>query len=245
LDFLRKKLYWGGHYRFSPDTKSEVFNPAQVLYFLDDYFLNSRIPTDLIDRNVRIDYHKLRHLIIVDRKGLPPTPRANGSGNLSKLTEIIETGSIQSTIVKGFPLVELTSRENFGSLLFYLGLLTISGTTPSGKAVLTIPNETVKRLYYDYIKETYAEKQVFSLDPDQYSRLMEEMAFAGRWEPSIDYLAGRIEASMGLRDLISGEKAWQAFFNVYLGLSPLYIIHEEKESNQDFVESSCYVIIIA
>ena len=68
------------------------------------------LPDELIDMNVRIDYGKLRHLIILDRdKTKPPTP----NGNFSKLKEIIEEGSTSSKIVKGFPLEKLTDTENF------------------------------------------------------------------------------------------------------------------------------------
>jgi hypothetical protein len=42
--------------------------------------------------------------------------------------------------------------------------------------------------------------------------------------------------SMSLRDLITGEKSIQAFLNVYLGLSDLYIIHSEKEMNKGYAD---------
>jgi hypothetical protein len=41
---------------------------------------------------------------------------------------------------------------------------------------------------------------------------------------------------MGLRDLIVREKAIQAFLNVYLGISTLYIVHGEKELNKGFAD---------
>ncbi|MCP4146752.1 MAG: hypothetical protein GY757_03285 [bacterium] len=41
---------------------------------------------------------------------------------------------------------------------------------------------------------------------------------------------------MSLRDLITGEKSVQAFLNVYLGLSNLYIIHAEKELNKGYAD---------
>lgn len=49
-------------------------------------------------------------------------------------------------------------------------------------------------------------------------------------------LPERMAASMGLRDLITGEKVIQAFLNVYLGLSDLYFIHSEKEINKGFAD---------
>lgn len=222
---------WYNGYRFSGDAHTRVFNSVQVLYFLNEYLKNSRLPVDLIDRNVRIDYHKIRHLILTGEEGVPQT-----NGNFSKLTEIIEKGSVHSTIEKGFSIDELTGPDNFVSLLFYFGLLTIENIDEEHKAVLAIPNETIKRLYYDYIKETCAETKLFTLSMDTYSRLMKEMAFNGDWKPLIAYIAERIEAGMGLRDLIRGETSIQAFLNVYLGLGDLYIIHSEKELNKGYAD---------
>ena len=228
---------WYNHYRFSMDSTGEVFNPVQVMYFIKEYLKISRLPRELTDRNVRIDYRKLRHLIIIDRKSTQPEPRLPEiNGNFSRLKEIIESGEVHSTITKGFSVNELTYPENFISLLYYFGLLTISGTTSLGDTLLTIPNETVKRLYYDYIKDTYEETRIFNLDIYTYNQLMQEMALKGDWPPLIEYLARRIEASLSLRDLIDGEKAVQTFLNVYLGLTPLYIIHSERELNKGFAD---------
>jgi hypothetical protein len=223
---------WYGNYRFSRNNDMTLFNPDMVLYFLDNYMSEKELPDDLIDRNVRIDYDKLRHLIIADRdKEKPPTP----NGNFGKLKEIIEEGSTSARIVKGFPLEKLVDSENFKSLLFYLGLLTIKGTEKD-KLRLEIPNETVKRLYYDYIEEAYRETGIFDLDLAVYADLMTDMAYDGKWRPLIEFVTGRMRSSMSLRELITGEKSIQAFLNVYLGLSTLYIIHSEKELNKGYAD---------
>ncbi len=232
-ELLELMSSWYNHYRFSMDAQQEVFNSVQVLYFLSEYLINSRVPQTLIDRNVRIDYQKLRYLIIIDRKG---AAAAQTNGNFSRLKDVIENKSVQTTLKVGFPVEELTESENFFSLLFYFGLLTITGVTPTYQTILSIPNETVKRLYYDYIKETYDETGLFSLNLDTYAKLMEGMAVEGKWQPLIGYISERMAASMGLRDLITGEKVVQTFLNVYLGLSDLYFVHSEKETNKGFAD---------
>jgi hypothetical protein len=225
---------WYGNYIFSQHSLpgQQLFNSDMILYFLKEYFKIQTIPDDLIDWNVRIDYKKLRHLIILD-KG--ETITANG--NFSRLKQIIEEEEIAANLVKGFPVEKLTHTENFLSLLFYFGLLTIKEkTVENQELVLKIPNETIRRLFYDYIKEGYEETGVFSLDLYTYNRLMHGMAVKGEWEPLLKYICGRIRESMSLRDLITGEKSIQAFLNVYLGLSSLFIIHAEKELNKGYAD---------
>ncbi|UCH93897.1 MAG: AAA family ATPase [Candidatus Aminicenantes bacterium] len=221
---------WYGNYQFCKNDDVKLFNSDMVLYFIDNYITAKELPDDLIDRNVRVDYKKLRHLIVVDR-GKSITP----NGNFNRLQEIIEQGGTSSKIEKGFPLEKLAVPENFKSLLFYLGLLTIEGPERD-KLRLKIPNETVRHLYYDYIVEAYRETNIFDLDLSKYADLMTDMAYDGKWESLFDFITGRMRESMSLRDLITGEKSIQAFLNVYLGLSNLYIIHPEKELNKGFAD---------
>jgi hypothetical protein len=120
-----------------------------VLYFLDECIRNKDIHDELIDQNMKIDYAKLKHLVIIDSDKEKKT-----NGNFSRLKQIIETGEIHSDLVKGFPINKVVNTKNFLSLLFYLGLLTVKEVVGE-EPVLQIPNETVRRLYYDYIKEVY------------------------------------------------------------------------------------------
>ncbi len=223
---------WYGNYLFSKHAKADerLYNPDMVLYFLKEYFKTQSLPDELIDRNVRIDYGKLRHLIVVD-KG----EKTVSNGNFERLREIVEDGRTSSGLVRGFPLEKLTDRDNFISLLFYFGLLTIQDAE-AADLVLEIPNETIRRLYYDYIKEAYEETEIFALDLYTYHRLMKGLALHGEWKPLFQYISGRMRESMSLRDLVTGEKSIQAFLNVYLGLSNLYIIHAEKEMNKGYAD---------
>jgi len=222
---------WYNHYRFSTRANGEVFNSVYVLYFLNKYLVDSAIPDTLIDSNARIGYDKLRHLVLVDKEG---ARRSNG--NFSRFQHIIETGKAQSPIETSFPIARLAHAKNFISLLFYFGLLTIRGMDEENTPVLAIPNEATKRLYYDYIAETYDEIEIFSLNQDTYTERMKGMAFKGHWEPFIKFIADCMEASLGLRDLLDGEKSHQVFWQVYMGLSLLYNVYSEKEMNQGFCD---------
>ncbi|MCP5052930.1 MAG: AAA family ATPase [bacterium] len=222
---------WYGNYRFSEDDNVKMFNSDMVLYFLEDYIRRKKVPKNLIDRNVRIDYGKLRHLIIIDKgKG-----GITSNGNFNRLKDIIEKGRISAELQEGFPLENITEEYNFISLLFYFGLLTINSSEVN-RSILTIPNETIRRLFYDYIKKGYDETDVFTLNLAKYGGFMSAMALRGEWKPLFDYISGRMTQSMSLRDLITGEKSIQAFLNVYLGLSDLYIIHPEKEMNKGYAD---------
>lgn len=124
---------WYNNYHFGKNATESMFNSDMVLYFILKTIGEKRLPDQLIDQNVRIDYSKLRYLITVDK-------RLNG--NFSELKNIIETGEVISDIVTSFPLENLLQRENFISLLFYFGLLSFAGEK-EGKPLLRIPNLTI------------------------------------------------------------------------------------------------------
>ncbi len=224
--------HWYGNYLFAKQDNTKTYNTDMVLYFFDHYLSRQEFPDNLIDRNVRIDYRKLRHLVIIDKKGTragqeSPEPVVNG--NFSKLKEIIENGETLTSLADGFPLEEMKQSKNFKSLLFYLGLLTIKEPYRN-QLRLEIPNETIRHLYYDYIESIYRETGILSLDMEKYEELMTAMAYDGEWNPFFTFITGEINKSISLRDMIEGERMIQFFLNVYLGLSVLYIILPEREA---------------
>ena len=113
LEVMRE---WYNGYRFAEKAESDLYNTDMVLYFLDGSIPNKPMPDELIDTNVRIDYGKLRHLLTVNRQL---------NGNFDLLRHIIGEQQIDSDIQISFPLDRLDQPENFLSLLYYFGLLSI------------------------------------------------------------------------------------------------------------------------
>ena len=148
LDVMRE---WYNGYRFAEDAEGDLYNTDMVLYFLNESMPNKRGPRELIDSNVRIDYGKLRHLLTINRQL---------NGNFDLLRHIIGEESTESNIQISFPLEQLDLPENFLSLLHYFGLLSIREVA-HGVPRLGIPNQTVKRLMYGYLRDAYRDVEVF------------------------------------------------------------------------------------
>lgn len=185
---------WYNNYRFSPDEDAYLYNSDMVLYFVKECFKTASIPRDLIDRNVRIDYGRLRHLIVIDKKG-----KKEPNGNFSRLREIIEEGEIASKITKGFPLEEMDTEENFTSLLFYFGLLSIMGEK-EGRPLLKIPNQTVRTLFYDYIIRVSRDIRLLDVNIGKLDTLLHGIAYHGNWRAFFDYFSKRMKDSISIRE---------------------------------------------
>jgi hypothetical protein len=213
---------WYGNYRFSKSAKSELFNTAMVLYFLQNLMELGTLPEEMIDPNVKVDYEKLRHLVVLDRKL---------NGNFSRLRSIIEAGGISADIAPSFPLEDLTKPNNFISLLYYFGLLSYQG-----EEELIIPNRSMQNLMYGYLREGYEDVEVFSIDLWQFAHLVRQMAYQGEWQPVFQFLAQEVEKQTSIRDYLSGEKVVQTFLLAYLNVTDYYITRTEEEMGKGFVD---------
>lgn len=151
-DLIGMMKPWYDNYCFSSDSLNEpMYNSDMVLYFLNNYLPHKKAPSNMIDNNIRTDYNKLRHLIRLDKTfGL----------NASIIQEIITNGSIVTEIKTAFPAEDLAKPDNFKSLLYYYGLLSIQGIK-RGDTVLGIPNLTVREQLYGYLIEAYREADLF------------------------------------------------------------------------------------
>ena len=223
LEVMRE---WYNGYRFAKSAQGDLYNTDMVLYFLDESIPNRGMPDELIDTNVRIDYGKLRHLLTVNRQL---------NGNFDLLRHIIGEESTDSNIQLSFPLDRLDRRENFLSLLHYFGLLSIRDVS-YGVPRLGIPNQTVKRLMYGYLRDAYDDVGVFSVDVYTFSRLMRHMAYEGAWQPVLEFLRDALAEQTGIRDYMDGEKVIHGFVAAHLSMIDQFMLHSEHELNKGFAD---------
>ena len=223
LDVMRE---WYNGYRFAKSTEDDLYNTDMVLYYLKASMPNRPMPDELIDTNVRIDYGKLRHLLTVNRQL---------NGNFDLLRHLIGQQTAESNIQLSFPLDRLDRRENFLSLLHYFGLLSIRAVA-HGVPRLGIPNQTVKRLMYGYLRDAYDDVGVFSVDVYTFSRLVRQMAYDGTWRPVLDFLRDALAEQTGIRDYMDGEKVVHGFVAAHLSMVDHFLLHSEYELNKGYAD---------
>ncbi len=218
---------WYDNYCFSKqalDTQSKVFNCDMVLYFLRNYMSSGESPEEMVDPNTKTDYNKMKKLLQLDkldgnRKGVIRT--------------IIENGEIIGKIAETFPARMLTKPRMFVSLLFYYGMLTIKGTK-GDRLILGIPNNNVRKQYYEYLMELYEEKA--SVDTEQLEAYYYDMAYDGKWHDGLQFLADADTKISSVRDGIEAERNLQGFFMAYLSLNGYYYTAPELELNHGYCD---------
>jgi hypothetical protein len=231
---LQLMQIWYNNYRFGQRATTSMYNSDMVLYFLLRTEADNGAPLRLIDENIRIDYTKLRHLMAIDQR-LDRGAPAQLNGNFSLLRTIIEEGETVSPIHASFPLEQLLHRENFISLLYYFGLLSMAGAADE-EPLLRIPNRTVKDLMYGYIRSALEDVDVFKLDIWHLTGLLRDMAYRGDWRPFFDYLNEQIQQQASVRDHLHGEKVIQGFLIAYLNVTHNFLTWSEREMGGGFVD---------
>lgn len=219
---------WYDNYCFSTESLEDpsMYNSDMVLYLMNRYLLNKRIPNNMLDANIRTDYNKLRHLIHIDK---------TFGENASVVQEIIEKGSTTAIIVDSFPAEDIVKPENFKSLLYYYGMLTINGIE-MGDPILSVPNWAVREQLYGYMADIYKDTADLYLETDKLVDRMKRMAYKGEWENCFNYIAERLDSQSSIRDFIEGEAYVKTFILSYLGLTHYYIARPEYESNKGFAD---------
>lgn len=218
---------WYDNYCFAEDALGEsMYNSDMVLYFLDNVLAHGKVPKEMIDKNIRTDYNKIRHLIRIDREL---------GQNFSIIREIVETGSTVGAISDSFSALTMVDPNNFKSLLYYFGMLTISAVE-RGKVRLTIPNQTVREQLYNYLTDTYKQSDLFAIDFDHLGNLMENMAYEGNWQPVFTYIGEELKRQSRIREFIDGEAHVKGFLLAYLGLTNYYYLQPEYESGKGYAD---------
>ena len=213
-------LRWFDNCRFgSPDAPS-LANTTLVLNFFDKLVRVKVWPDDMVDENLRTDYAKIRHLVTVAR-------RLNG--NFHVLENLLSGGSLEEPLVKSFQAHELSKKENFTSLLYWLGITTITGRDFE-LVRFGIPNETLKELAAKMIPDAYSD--IYKIDGRVFDVNKELVAFArrGRWKGFIDILSGIVKENFAVRDSVEGEKVVQSTLVALLmaAKGPYFVTHERE-----------------
>ena len=193
---------WYNNYCFAEGSygHTTMYNSNMVLYFVENYTRYGRMPKNMIEGNIRIDYEKLRMLIRKDKEF---------SHDASIIQTLVSQGYIAGELKEGFPAVDIGDPDNFVSLLYYFGMLTISGMC-EGKTKLTIPNQVVQEQLYTYLLNTYNEAEL-SFSSYEKDELASAIAYRGAWKAYFDYIADCLKRYASQRDKQKGESFVHGF----------------------------------
>lgn len=198
VDELIKEIKpWYDNYCFAEEAygKTTMYNSVMVLYFLDNYIEGDyNIPKKMVETNIRVDYDKIRMLIRHDKAF---------RHDASIIQSLVTKGFVTGTLNENFPAERINDPDNFLSLLFYFGMVTIAGTY-QGNTKFIIPNEVVRDQMFTYLLDTYKENDL-TFEQYEKNNLESKLAYEGDFKPYFSYIADCLKRYSSQRDKQKGE----------------------------------------
>ncbi len=223
---------WYDGYKFAKRAKNTMYNTDMILHYMNKSDNSDYIPDNLIDDNVKTDYGKFKHFTTINNIA---SGKVELNGNFSMLEQIVMDDYIDEKLVTSFPYQQITEPENFISLLFYFGLITID-KIKRGKTRFKIPNESVKTFLNSFVRKGYFDAYKVQGHTYELINSLGDMMYDGTWKKPINLIAGVINDGMCARDKIEGERYIQAFFKAQLGLSDAMIVSSERSALDGYTD---------
>ena len=220
---------WYDNYCFARMSLNDdrVFNCDMTLYYLNYQVQRGRSPEEMVDKNIRTDYSKLKMLARIDRDSVQEGDR------MSTIEKIAAEGDIFVDLHTSFPAERITDIDNFRSLLYYYGLLTMCGTR--GDLIkMSIPNNCVREQYFGFLRDYY--QKYSSIDLHYLNVMLTNMAYDGCWKPFFESVAQAYRENSAVRDAMEGERNLQGFLKAYLALASYYLVEPELEMNYGYCD---------
>jgi Predicted AAA-ATPase/PD-(D/E)XK nuclease superfamily len=224
-DLMQDLQLWYNGYRFNHRSIDKIFNPDMVLYFLKEYSIAQFYPDEMLDTNVISDYRKVRNYFKI---GAEETER------FEILEELVKTGYIDFNLTRLYNIDAPFTQEDFLSLLFYLGVLTIQEPLSSDMR-FRIPNYVIKKLYFEYFTALFLEKTRFAKSHQPITKSIDALVNEANPAPFLKVVEHVLAENHSNRDeLVYGEKHLQTLIIGLFFPYKAFHIHSEYEARKGY-----------
>ena len=216
---------WYDGYRFASTAKQPLFNPDMMLYFLKEYNIMGQYPEVMLDMNVVSDYQKIRNIFKI------------GGAEIERyklLEQLVQNGFIDFPLTRLYNLTATFSKNDFLSLLFYMGMLSFKEKSRLGWRC-EIPNYVIKKLYFEYFTVVQLAKTRFAEDSSPIEEAIVALLDDGNPEPFFKTAEEILLQHHSNRDEMAyAEKHLQTLLIGLLSPYQAYFIHSEYESARTY-----------
>jgi hypothetical protein len=138
---LDKLESWYNGYLFNINANQRVYNSTLVNYFLSKFdYKRCKFPTKMLDVNVASDYKAIMRLFNI----------GDSERNYQILKQLIDTGTVSGEIKDRYDLNREFSEQDFITLIYSMGFITIKNELFGNIFEFEIPNYVIKILYFNY-----------------------------------------------------------------------------------------------
>ncbi|MCL2074570.1 MAG: ATP-binding protein [Marinilabiliaceae bacterium] len=214
-------LYNG--YKFHEDAKNKLYNSSMINYFFMELLDEGLKIKRLMDWNLKTDYGRIKNLL-------------QKPENLIELENIINCNQKNEEVIDRFSIEKLHEPQNFLSLLYYMGLVTIE--KEDDIALLKIPNYTIKTMYWEYMENIILERNPeMSYNPSLIREGLTSLAYDGEYQHFFENFQQKFVSQLSNQDLKNfTEKHIKLLLLSILWQSNYYIPISEQENSKGYTD---------
>ncbi len=221
--FNKMKENYDG-YMFNKFDQTNLFNTTLVMYYLNSLQMIGMPPENLVDSNLATSGSKIENMASL----------INKEENYKILDELLMDGEIEGNIVESFELENHFNKNDFLSMLFYNGYITIKSVGIRNK--FKIPNYVTEILYASYFLKLVDRHNKYRIDTSEIEEGMQELAEDGK----IEKITSKVQEFLfhcSVRDKENfNEMNLKHVFSMILALTTQYVVYAEYPAGQGFAD---------
>jgi len=222
-ELLHKIQKWYNGYLFNIKATDRIYNATLVNYFLSEYdYKRCEMPTKMLDSNVASDYKAIMKLFDI----------GDSDRNYKILEELIENGSIRGAIKDRYDLNREFSRDDFITLIYSMGFITIKDEIFGDRKLFEIPNYVIKILYFNYFAIELERRNKLKIDGD-IGNILTDLAL-GNLKPFQNQLNEVIKTLSNRDHFGFTEKHFQVITLSLLSFAEFYFIDSQPELDNKY-----------
>ncbi len=222
-ELFMKVQNWYNGYLFNSEATNRIYNSTLVNYFISNFnYDKCAMPKKMLDSNVASDYKAIMKLFNI----------GDSERNYQILQSLIEDGSVQGSIKDRYDLNQEFTRDDFITLIYSMGFITIKNELFGEELEFEIPNYVIKMLYFNYFAIELKNRNNLKIDKD-IKTLLVDLAL-GDSEPFNNQLSEVIHTLSNRDHYGFDEKHFQSIVLAFLSFAEFYFIESQPEKNRKY-----------
>jgi hypothetical protein len=215
---------WYNGYRFNLKAPETVYNANMVLYFVKNFDLRRcEYPDPMMDDNIASDYGKIMGMFGI----------GNRDTNFAVLDELINAEAVTALQRRKFEFDKGFDRDDFISLLAYMGFITLERKTLSGETFV-IPNYAIREFYFHYFKVELERRNQMSIPNHTLRLAVEKLALYADFQPLVDEMVRALQLLSNRDAMGMDEKHVKVLLLTLLYQTQIYFVQSERELNRKY-----------
>jgi len=222
-ELLKKIKKWYNGYLFNTEAEKRIYNATLVNYFISKYdYKRCKMAKKMLDSNVASDYKAIMKLFNI----------GDSDKNYKILEELIENNTITGVIKDRYDLNQEFNEDDFITLLYSMGFITIKDEITGGLYNFEIPNYVIKILYFNYFAVEVQRRNNFK-PKESFSHIVTKLLL-GDEKPFKEQLNEVIKILSNRDHFGFKEKHFHVITLSLLSFAEFYFIDSQPELNNKY-----------